>query len=172
MKPPLFVRQLTPAEKHALKQALRSPVSFTLRRAQILRQSDQGRTPQHIASSLGCSAQSVRNVVHAFNERGLECLNPLSRRPHTIRTAFDQAGHERLLELAHTSPRDFGKARSTWTLELLALVSFEQGLTEELVSIETVRQGIRRLGSSWQRAKDWITSPDPQYALKKSNATG
>ena len=95
----MFVRQLTPAEKHALKQALRSRESFTLRRAQVLIQSEQGRTPQQIASSLGCSAQSVRNALHAFHERGLESLQPLSRRPKTIRAAFDEAGHERLLEV-------------------------------------------------------------------------
>ncbi len=64
MKLPLFVRELTPAEEQALKQALRSSLGFTLRRAQILLQSANGRTPLDIAESLGCSAQTVRNAIH------------------------------------------------------------------------------------------------------------
>jgi hypothetical protein len=75
------------------------------------------------------------------------------------------------LELAHQRPRDFSKERSTWTLPLLAEVAFEEGLTEHMVSNETIRQAILEMGHSWQRAKDWIRSPDPQYALKKSNET-
>jgi hypothetical protein len=30
---------------------------------------------------------------------------------------------------------------------------------------------LKRLGVGWRRAKLWITSPDPQYALKKTGAT-
>jgi len=169
MIPPLFVRLLTSEEHQALEEALRSPESFTLRRAQILRQSANGRWPSQIAESLGCASQTVRNAIHAFNERSLAALTPQSRQPKTIETAFDEPARERLLTIAHTSARDFGKPRSVWTLELLAEVSFDEGLTEALLDKETIRRTISKLGSSWQRAKHWITSPDPQYALKKSN---
>jgi hypothetical protein len=49
----------------------------------------------------------------------------------------------------------------------VAQVSFEQGLTSTLVSDESVRRLIKRLGLNWKRAKHWITSPDPQYVVKK-----
>jgi hypothetical protein len=53
-------------------------------------------------------------------------------------------------------------------LDLAAEVSFEQGLTKERITAETVRATLaRRLGVRWQRAKRWITSPDPEYARKK-----
>lgn len=35
------------------------------------------------------------------------------------------------------------------------------------VSIETIRLALKRLGVGWQRAKHWITSPDPEYMRKK-----
>ena len=38
-------------------------------------------------------------------------------------------------------------------------------------SYETIRDALKRLGVGWRRAKLWITSPDPQYALKKTGAT-
>jgi uncharacterized protein YqcC (DUF446 family) len=40
------------------------------------------------------------------------------------------------------------------------------------VSLETIRQALKRLGVNWRRAKRWSTSPDPQEAFKKSRATG
>jgi len=167
----MFVRELSPQEKRAIEEALRSEHSFTLRRAQILRLSAEGRRPREIASLLGCAVQSVRNALHACQERGLESLHPQKSGPKQPERIFDEAKGERLMSIAHASPRHFGKQRSTWTLSLLAEVAFEEGLTEEVVSHETIRQAILSLGRSWQRAKHWIQSPDPQYALKKSNAT-
>src|ERR671911_559276 len=48
-------------------------------------------------------------------------------------------------------------------------VAFEEGLTERRVSGETIRATLSRLlGIRWQRAKRWITSPDPLYERKKA----
>ena len=171
MKSPLFVRGLTDDELRTLDKALRSNEAFTVRRAQILRLSNQRKRPREIADHLGCSSQGVREVIHAFEELGLACLERAKMGPKTTEPVFDEANRDRLLDLAHQSPRDFGRARSVWTLDTLAEVAFEESLTEEQVSHETIRQAILALGSSWKRAKDWITSPDPQYTLKKSNAT-
>jgi hypothetical protein len=77
-----------------------------------------------------------------------------------------------LQALLHERPRAFGKPRRTWTLRLAAEVCWERGLTPHQVSIETIRQALKRLGVRWRRAKRWMTSPAPQYALKKSSATG
>jgi len=172
MKPPLFVRSLTDAERDALKVGLRSTDAFTLRRSQILLASARGDTPPAIAGSLGCASQTVRNAIRAFNARGRAALAERSHRNHTIHASFDAAGRERLQALAHRSPRDFGHPTSLWTLELLADESARQGLTRQRMSDETIRRAILRLGSSWKRAKHWITSPDPAYARKKADATG
>ncbi len=170
MKPPLFVRPLTDEELNALKRALRATDSFTLRRAQILLNSAKGQLAAQIAETLGCAVQTVYNAIHDFNDRGLSALERQSNRPKTIERAFDENTCEGLVDLAHKSPRAFGRARSVWSLETLAEVAFEEGLTKEQVSIETIRRAIHAMGASWQRAKDWITSPDPQYDLKKSNS--
>lgn len=124
-----------------------------------------------IAISLGCSDQAVRDVIKAFNSEGLKALQQQSRRPHHTGAAFAPEQAERLKELLHTSPRQFGKATSVWTLELAAEVSFERGLVESRVSDETIRATLARLGVRWKRAKHWITSPDPEYQRKKSSAT-
>jgi transposase len=173
MKRPIFVRPVSDAEREALEAGLRSPDAFTLRRCQILLASSRGQNAYQIASVLGCNPQTVRNAIHAFNEHGLpEALRRGSKRPHMIHRAFDSERAEALRELLHQKPRKFGKDTSVWTLDLAAEVSFEEGLTKERLSGETIRATLARMGVRWERAKRWITSPDPEYQRKKGGATG
>src|SRR4051812_31079842 len=182
---PLFVRELSDPERHALRAGLRSSDGFRVRRCHILAAtsswppplglrllaSARGDTAPLIAQAVGCSPQAVRNVLRAFQRRGLAVVALQSRRPHTAAKLFDAERRQRLKALLHQSPRQFGKARSTWTLALAAAVCAEHGITAERVSLETIRDALKRLDVGWRRAKTWITSPDPQYALKKTGAT-
>jgi transposase len=171
MKSPLYVRPLADAERDALKAGLRSSDAFTLRRSQILAASARGERPSAIARQLGCASQTVRNAIHAFAERGVAALGERSHRNRVVVPTFNAVGLARLQALAHRSPRDFGHPTGVWTLELLATESARQGLTPHRVSDETIRQAVQRLGSTWKRAKRWITSPDPGYPRKKGAAT-
>ena len=172
MKPPLFVRELTDSERRALQAGLRSRDAFTLRRSQILLASAQRQRPTLIAQRLGCAVGTVRNTIHAFEKEGTDCLDQKKRGPKDAQPILDQAKADPLKGILHQSPRRFGKARSTWTLDLLADVAFEQELTPRRLSHEAIRQAVKRLGHGWKRAKQWITSPDPAYARKKKRGTG
>lgn len=171
MQAPLSVRPLTDAERQALEAGLRSSQAFTLRRAQILLASARGDHTPAIAAALGCSDQTVRDAIHAFARTGVAALTPGSKRPHRLRPAFDPAGADRLRDLLHRSPRDFGHPTSLWTLELAAETAHTAGLTATRVTGETIRATLARLDVRWQRAKTWITSPDPAYERKKGHAT-
>ncbi len=172
MKRPIFVRPLTESERAALEAGLRSTDAFVLRRCQILLGSARGESVPAIARALACNEQTVRNAIHAFATRGVAALQAGSSRAKTIHVAFDAQRAEGLRALLHQSPRQFGKPTSLWTLDLAAEVSVEQGLTATRVSGETIRATLARLGLHWQRAKHWLTSPDPAYARKKVGATG
>jgi transposase len=172
MKPPLYVRPLTSPECRQLEAARRSSTAFRMRRAQIVLASARGHSAKPIAQLVGCSVQTVRNGIRAFNADGLACLAKQSNRPRSVRPTLDAARCEQLRQLLHQSPRTFGKPTGLWTLALAAQVCHEQGLTERRMSDETVRRAIKRLGAHWKRAKHWLTSPDPQYARKKSGGIG
>src|ERR671926_1216513 len=172
MHPPIFVRELSTQERAQLQASLRAPSAFTLRRAQIILASAAGHRPREIARRLACAPQTVRNAVHAFNATGLAALSPGSSRPKSAVPILNGAKLEQLRVLVHHSPRAFGLARSTWTLALLARVAHEQGLSPTVLSIETIRQALRRLEVRWRRAKPWLTSSDPAYTRKKTGATG
>jgi transposase len=171
MRPPVIVRGLTEEERERLVAGLDAKDLYEVRRCQILLASDRGEWAPHIAEMLGCTDQTVRNVVREFEAVGLAaCLTRGSSRPHTLHRKVNEVADEQLRALLHQSPRTFGKPTSIWTLELAAEVSFAEGITTERVSGETIRQAILRLGVRWRRAKQWITSPDPEYARKKVRA--
>lgn len=155
-----------------MQAGLRSPDAFTLRRSQILLASAGGQAPAVIARNLGCTARSVRNAIHAFATDGPCCLRAKPARPNTSRAVLGAAFDEPLRHLLHQSPRAFGQPRTTWALVAVARVCHERGWAPRVLSIETVRLAIARLGVSWRRAKHWITSPDPAHARKRKPATG
>lgn len=169
MRPKLFVRELTQQERESLESGLRSSDAFIIRRSQIILFSAEGASMDEIARRVGYSTETVRRVIHQFNQTGMDALKKKSRRPHRIHRAYTEENAQKLKALLHHSPREFGKPTSLWTLELLAEVSYEQGLTEKKVSIETVRLALRRLSIQWKRAKKWISSPDPHYTHKKTS---
>lgn len=172
MRNPLFVRSLSESDREQMEAGLRSGNAFVLRRCQIILVSARGQRASAIAETVGCDDETVRDVIRAFNERGVGVLQRGSTRPHRTQAAFSVAQTERLREMLHQSPRNFGKPTSVWTLELAAEVSFEQGLTPSRVSDETIRAILARQKVSWQRAKHWIVSPDPEYERKKRPVTG
>jgi transposase len=172
MHPPLFVRELSGAERAQLEASRRSKSAFTMRRAQIVLSSAAGQPPRAIAAGLRCARQTARNAIRAFNADGLAALTEGSSRPKSAAPVLDGSKLEQLRAILHQSPRVFGHSRSTWTLTLLAQVAHAQGVSPSVLSGETIRQALLRLGVGWKRAKRWLTSPDPDHARKKVAATG
>jgi transposase len=168
----LFVQPLSSEERRVLEKGLRSADGFVVRRCQALLRSAEGSTPRQIQRLLGISDQSVRNAIRAFAKEGLDCLKAKSSRPKSAHKLIAAEQLEQLKAVLHQPPRNFGVPHSEWTLASCARVCFEEGITDRLVSDETIRDCMKRLGVGWQRAKRWITSPDPGYARKKGRETG
>jgi hypothetical protein len=66
----------------------------------------------HRAKNLGCGQQTVRNAIHAFNERGLGALQAGSSRPKEVHAAFDAGEAESLRQMLHHHPSNCGKERA------------------------------------------------------------
>src|SRR3990172_12843196 len=98
MRNPIFVRCLTESQLERLKAGLRSSDGFELRRCQIILASARGEHAIAIAQSVGCSDETVREVIKAFNRRGLEALKPGSPRPPKTHAAFRAKQTERRQE--------------------------------------------------------------------------
>ena len=160
------VRTLSEDEHRALVQGTKSRSGFIMRRSHILLLSGEGLTPQQIAERLHCGDQTVRNVIRAFDKEGLGCLEEKSSRPHRDNSTFTAEGLQRLADLVHRSPRDFGGYSSLWSLAQLAKVCFREGIVARPISYESVRRALVKLGLDWRHARHQITSHDPQYERK------
>lgn len=56
----------------------------------------------------------------------------MQSRPKTVNPIFDEGKRAQLHQLLHANLRQFSKSRSTWTLDLLAEVCWEQGSMEQV----------------------------------------
>lgn len=86
-RPGVFVRPVSMEEGRRLQRVSRTAKDpVRLRRAIVVLMSAQGQSVPDITSLMQVSADYVRDVVHAFNERGFEALNPKwsGGRPRTI----------------------------------------------------------------------------------------
>src|SRR5215213_7895005 len=78
MAEPVRARRLTEDEGRKLLQITRrgKHESIRVRRATIIMASASGTPVAAIARLLGAHEDTVRDVIHAFNERGLAALDP------------------------------------------------------------------------------------------------
>ena len=164
-RPEVFVRSLSMQEGRRLQRITRTakdPVK--LRRAIVVLMSGQGQAVRDITSLMQVSADYVRDVIHAFNERGFDALDPKwsGGRPKTI----GEQVRERICLIARTSPADWGiTAFSTWSLAKLRDHLLDRG-TVAAISKETLRLILQAGGVSWQATTTWKASSDPDFIAK------
>ena len=71
-------RSLRVEERRELREGLKASNGVVVRRSQaMLMSADEGQTPQAIADRPGSNRESIRQVVHVFNEQGTASLYPL-----------------------------------------------------------------------------------------------
>jgi hypothetical protein len=113
MRPPeVFVRELSPAEGNRLKRLSKTAKR---ERALICWASATGQSVPVIARLVGSDESHVRKVIHAFNERGFESLDPDYRggRPRWI----TDPERERIVAVAGARARHAGGAADALVAE-------------------------------------------------------
>lgn len=164
----LLRRPLSDEERAALASWQRSPKRVAFLRARTILLAEREGSATEIARVLGLDAQTVRETLHRFEAGGLSGIEP---KPHPGRPRiFGEREADVLIELLHDWPTAHGGPDERWTLTTAAR-ALAQELDVARVSIFTVRHLLKRRRFSWQRAKEWLKSPDPQYAFKKSGVT-
>jgi len=160
----VFVGEVSMAEGQKLARIGRTakdPVK--LRRAIVVLMSAQGQSVPDIAELMQVGADYVRDVIHAFNERGLAALDPKwsGGRPRAI----DAESAGGICAIAKADPRLFGLPFSCWSLVKLRDHLVAAGEITR-VSAETLRRVLKRGGVSWQATKTWKASNDPEFVPK------
>ncbi|CAM5304051.1 Transposase OS=Streptomyces aurantiogriseus OX=66870 GN=GCM10010251_96760 PE=4 SV=1 [Streptomyces aurantiogriseus] len=117
---PVRGRRLTDQEGHKLQQIVRrgSTSSVRYRRAMMLLASAGGNRVPVIAKLVPADEDTVRDVIHRFNEIGLACLDPrwAGGRPRLL----SPDDEDFVVRAATTRPTKLGQPFARWSLRKLA----------------------------------------------------
>jgi transposase len=161
-RPPLDEREDRQVRK--LAHSAHAPADWVWHARMIARSWDGWRTSV-IATALGCHMQTVRERLHAFNERGLDGLGlkPGGGRPPRITEAERSA----VIALVASPPpgrlvtfpdgtvapaRSEGGDTAVWSLDALAAAAQAQGIQ---IGRSQVRRILRKEGVRWRRTHSW-----------------
>lgn len=127
-------------------------------RALAVRAVVEGHTREEVAAMLPYSAASIGKWVAAFAERGAQAFAIAPGRGRHSRV-----NDQEVLDCLRVSPERYGLEQSRWTLKAL-----EQACPSlNGMSDQGILNVLHRLGFRYKKGQPWISSPDPDYALKK-----
>jgi transposase len=165
MAEPVRARRLTDQEGSRLQQIVRRGKhgSIRVRRAMIIMASASGTPVPAIARLAAADEDTVRDVIHLFNAKGLAALDPrwAGGRPRLI-SDEDIAV---IVEAATARPEKLGLPFTRWSLRKLA-VYLAASPRPVKVSRERLRQILHERGISFQRTRTWKESTDPDRDAK------
>ena len=165
MAEPVRARRLTDQEGQRLQQIVRRGKhgSVRVRRAMIIMASASGTLVPAIARLVAADEDTVRDVIHAFNAKGLAALDPrwAGGRPRLI----SDEDIEVIVAAARTRPEKLGQPFTRWSLRKLA--GYLAGRDDPVrIGRERLRQILHSRAISFQRTRTWKESADPDRDAK------
>lgn len=129
----------------------------------LLASADGNRVPV-IAQLVQADEDTVRDVIHRFNEIGPACLDPrwAGGRPRLLKPDDEDF----VVATATTRPTKLGQPFTRWSLR--KLVAYLRKVHGRVIRIgrEALRCLLARRGITFQRTKTWKESPDPERDAK------
>jgi transposase len=162
---PVRARRLTDQEGSRLQQIVRRGRhgSIRVRRAMIIMASASGTPGSAIARLVAADEDTVRDVIHLFNQKGLAALDPqwAGGRPRLISDEDIVV----IVAAATTRPEKLGLPFTRWSLRKLA--AYLAGSPRSVaIGRERLRQVLHARGISFQRTRTWKESADPDRDAK------
>jgi transposase len=165
MAEPVRARRLTDQEGQRLQQIVRRGKhgSVRVRRAMIIMASASGTLVPAIARLVAADEDTVRDVIHLFNAKGLAALDPrwAGGRPRLI-----SDGDIAVIGTAATArPEKLGQPFTRWSLRKLAGYLADSPRPVR-IGRERLRQILHEHSISFQRTRTWKESTDPDRDAK------
>jgi transposase len=161
MKTARMVRKVWNGFREKRRKAIRSiakghPDANTRRRAQMVLALVQSKRVRDIADVLQCSVSSIYKVARNFVSEQREAAFA-DRREDNGETVITRTIEDAVWITVAETPRQFGKRRPTWTLELLSIVLKER--TGVRLSRATLCRLLWRLNIRLRRPKPFVACP-------------
>ncbi|WP_017588693.1 IS630 family transposase [Nocardiopsis ganjiahuensis] len=166
MAEPVRVRRLTDQEGQKLQRIVRrgGTNSVRYRRTMMLLASAGGNRVPVIAQLVQADEDTVRDVIHKFNESGLAWLDPkwAGGRPRQLGSDDEDF----VIQTATTRPAKLGEPFTRWSIRKLA-DHLRRNITRPVrIGREALRCLLLRRGITFQRSKTWKESSDPHFDAK------
>lgn len=160
--PPLSPEQLQELE-HLYRTA---DGRVRIRALIVLLAAEQQRKVPEIAVLLRYDEETVRRWLHRYAAEGIQSLEdaPRSGAPPKVTSEY----REKLLSVARQRPRALDLPFSLWTGWRLA--DYLADLTGIRLSAVSVYRLLHQSGIHFNRPQHTITSPDPEYTVKKKRS--
>jgi transposase len=162
---PIRLPPQSPEQIEALEEEYRTTKDVRLRtRAQMmLLAAEKQLVAREIAEIVREDEQTVRRWMKRYMAEGIEGLKDAPRpgAPPKVTAVYEAE----LLRVVRLRPRSMGLEFSLWTLQRLADYMAEE--TGIRVEAETVRQHLAKHDIVLSRPQHKISSPDPEYEVKK-----
>ena len=138
--------------------------SVRVRRAMIIMASASGTPVPAIARLVAADEDTVRDVIHLFNEKGLAALDPqwAGGRPRLL----SEDDVEFIIAAATTRPAALGQPFTHWSLRKLAAYLAANATRVVRIGRERLRQILHARHISFQRTRTWKESADPDKDAK------
>jgi transposase len=159
----VVARRLRPWEGVKLRRMKRQLANAVNRlHARIVLLSRGGIANREIAARGDCTPTWVRTILHRFNDGGIEAITwaPYFCAPRGPRKFLADV-REQIAEVALSPPRQL-IGMSVWSLAKLRAYLLEQKIVPS-ISLEWLRQILRRCKVRWRHTKSWKESTDPQF---------
>jgi transposase len=165
MRAPIRLPELAPEAIHELDELYRTTHDARLRtRAQmILLAAEQHMVASEIAKIVRSDPDTVVNWLKRYMAEGINGLADAPRSGCPSKVTPEYRGQ--LVQVVRQRPRSLGQPYSLWTLQRLA--DFMAERTGIRIEAETVRVYLKAAGIVLSRPQHKITSPDPEYEVKK-----
>lgn len=132
----------------------------------IIDLSDQGQSVPEISQVLSLHPQTVRTIIKKFQRGGFAGLKRKPRgKPEEKLKAYDKAYWADILSQPPSSFKRLSTPDQNWNYQLIQ--RYIATYLQIKVSISTIWTHLRRVGYTSGRAKLSITSPDPDYQVKR-----
>ena len=175
MAEPVRAKRLTQDEGRQLQQIVRrgKPGAIRMRRATMIMASASGTPVPAIPRLVAADEDPVRDVIHAFNERGLAALDPqwAGGRPRLI----SDDDITIIVTTATTRPKILGLPFTRWSIRKLAnylsgaFGHVDARMTSQrnvFLGRERLRQILKAHKITFQRTRTWKESTDPEFEAK------
>ena len=164
------LRSLSDSERQALLTVVKATserVDRVRRARALLTVAETGSFADAAGQAGFRSVTTVTNLVHRFNQRGLDALTIAAGRGR--RPTYDPTARAQIVRVAQSLPDRRADQTATWSLATLRRRLRREGLTA--VGTSTIRRILHEAGSSYQRTRTWCPTGTAQRVRKSGVVT-